>query len=104
MQLVLALLDFALDALLGRFHLLNLLVLALADFFSPLRVPTVQLLQKVLLSLRQLLLGAGQVLVDWLDNAVSFAQSLVQSLLLGHQFHAVGLNARQFIFNLSAYK
>ena len=74
---MLALFHFVLDALLGRVHLLNLLVFALADLFRPLGVSTVQLLQEVLLSIGQLLLRTGKVLIDRLDDAVSFGQSLV---------------------------
>ena len=74
---MLALLNFVLDALLCRVHLLDLLVFALADFLRPLGVSTVQLLQEVLLCSGQLLLRTSQVLIDRLDDAVSFGQSLV---------------------------
>ena len=74
---MLTLLHFVLDALLGRVHLLNLLVFAQANLLRPLGISTVQLLQEVLFSIGQLLLRTGQVLIDRLDDAVSFGQSLV---------------------------
>ena len=74
---MLTLFHFVLDALLGRVHLLNLLVFAQANLLRPLGISTVQLLQEVLFSIGQLLLRTGQVLIDRLDDAVSFGQSLV---------------------------
>lgn len=67
-HLSLSLLNFALNALFGGIHLVDLLFLSLPDFLRPLWVPPVQLLQEVFLRLLELLLGASEALVDGLDD------------------------------------
>ena len=94
-------LHLALDALLVGIHLMDLLLFALSNLLSPLRVTPIQLLQKVLFRFLQHLFRPGKVLVHGLNNAVCLIQSLIESLLLGHQFDTVGLDARQFVFHLS---
>ena len=50
-KLPLSFLDFALDALLSQFHLLNLLIFLLAYLLGPLRISSIELPQEVLLGI-----------------------------------------------------
>ena len=100
-ELAFPFLHLTLDALLVSIHLMDLLLLALSNLLSPLRVTPVQLLQKVLFRLGQRLFRSSKVLVHGLNNAIGFIQGLIECLLFGHQFDTIGLDARQLVFHLS---
>ena len=96
-----ALLNLVLNALLGKIELLDVVLFALAYFLSPLGVPPIEFPQELVLCLLELILGLLEALIHRLYTLVCLVECLVECLLLGHQFHAVGLDARQFVFHLS---